>query len=135
MIRFKNFIIQLFKNIKKGIVLIWKKIKHTFTAGSLEVWNKKIRFMGIIIICSLIFYFFSLKATALWFLFLMFLAYKWDSRIIAVLALISLVICPFLLIADKETVAEKIAIYAYYFLVMTVILQIMELVREKKLKN
>ena len=58
-----------------------------------------------------------------------FLLYKWDSRIIAAGALIALASCPVLLIIntpDTNTWAETMAVYAYFFLVMTVALQIVE---------
>ncbi len=73
----------------------------------------------------------SYEAIALWALFLSFLFYGWENRIIAGLALLSLASCPFLLIYKREDLAETMAIYAYYFLVMTVVLQIAELKRDK----
>ncbi len=69
------------------------------------------------------------EAIILWMLFLSFLLYEWENRIIAGLALFSLASCPFLLIYKKEDLAEIMAIYAYYFLVMAVVLQIVELKR------
>jgi hypothetical protein len=58
-----------------------------------------------------------------------------DSRIAAGMALISLAACPGLLILKKEALAEAIAIYAYYFLAITVLTQIREMVREKKAES
>jgi len=55
-----------------------------------------------------------------------------DSRIAAAVALILLSSIPFLLIGKKEHLAETMAIYAYYFLVITVITQIREYMRESK---
>jgi hypothetical protein len=59
-------------------------------------------------------------------LFLCFLLYKWDSRIVAAGALISLAICPMLLLLNQNVWAELMAVYAYFFLVITVALQIVE---------
>ena len=58
--------------------------------------------------------------------FLAFLLYAWDSRILAALALAALASCPFLLSFNQNALAEQMAVYAYFFLVMTVALQIVE---------
>ncbi len=55
------------------------------------------------------------------------------SRILAVPALIFLAATPFLLVLERKDRAEEFAIYAYYFLAMTVIMGIYELRREKEL--
>ncbi|HZJ41004.1 MAG TPA: hypothetical protein VFD16_01935, partial [Candidatus Saccharimonadales bacterium] len=54
-----------------------------------------------------------------------------NSRYSAVAALIFLAACPFLLIFKKDVLAESSAIYAYYFLVITVLTQIRELKKDK----
>lgn len=54
----------------------------------------------------------------------------WDSRIFFVFGLIFLVFCPFLLAFEKKTVAEEMAVYAYYMLALGVIMQIVHHVRE-----
>jgi len=53
--------------------------------------------------------------------------YILDSRLSAGAALVLLASCPILLIAKKDSLAETMAVYAYYFLVITVITQIREL--------
>ena len=53
------------------------------------------------------------------------------SQILAFPALFFLVLTPFALILKFEAVAENLAIYAYYFLVLTVIMGIYELRSEK----
>lgn len=55
-----------------------------------------------------------------------------DSRISAGIALIFLASCPVLLILKKEVLAEQSAVFAYYFLVILVITQIIELRRESR---
>ena len=50
----------------------------------------------------------------------------WADRLFFIFALILLASCPVLLIQEKEIQAEIAAIYAYYFLVIGVILQISE---------
>ena len=60
------------------------------------------------------------------------------SRYLAYPALLFLSITPFLLILDKKDKAEEFAIYAYYFLAMTVIMGIYEIRKEdnnSKLKD
>jgi hypothetical protein len=52
-----------------------------------------------------------------------------DSRWSAAAALLLLATCPVLLILKKDPWAESVAIYAYYFLVITVLTQIRELKR------
>lgn len=54
-----------------------------------------------------------------------------NSRYSAGAALILLASCPFLLILKKDLWAESAAIYAYYFLVITILTQIRELKKEK----
>lgn len=98
----------------------------------LDIKNKKNRSLFLLILFLIIFYLWGLSSALLWFLFLSFLFYGWESRIIATMALISLASCPFLLYFKKDALAETMAVYAYFFLVMTVVLQIVELKRETK---
>lgn len=55
-----------------------------------------------------------------------------DSRIAAGIALLFLASVPFFLIEKKDGLAEIMAIYAYYFLVITVLTQIGEYRKEEK---
>lgn len=57
-----------------------------------------------------------------------------DSRYAAGAALVFLAACPFLLIFKKAVIAENSAIFAYYFLVITVVTQVRELKKEAKTK-
>jgi hypothetical protein len=59
-------------------------------------------------------------------LFVLFLLYEWENRIIGVLAIGSLVCCPILLQFKQDDWAELMAVYAFFFLTMTVTLQIVE---------
>ena len=54
-----------------------------------------------------------------------------DSRISAAVGLAFLATCPFLLIAEKEAVAEQAANYAYFFLAIGVLVQLEELLLER----
>src|SRR3989344_4866777 len=64
-----------------------------------------------------------------WLLFLSFLFFGWDSRYVGALAILALTTCPVILSLDEEVLAEVMAVYAYYLLVMTVVLQIIEFKR------
>ncbi|MBU4481717.1 hypothetical protein KKH59_05435 [Patescibacteria group bacterium] len=55
-----------------------------------------------------------------------------ESRLAAGIALLFLISCPILLILKKEGMAETLAIYAYYFLVITVLTQIREYIKENR---
>lgn len=55
-----------------------------------------------------------------------------ESRLAAGAALILLASCPLFLILKKDTFAETAAVYAYYFLMITVLTQIRELKNEKE---
>ena len=126
---------KLVKYFVKIIKFARKKIWQGLIHAKNDIKQKKVRFVFVIIISVIFFWQVSLNAGLFWFLFLIFLFYGWENRIIASLALISLASCPFLLIAKKEYLAEKMAIYAYYFLVMTVILQIIEYKHELKMNR
>jgi hypothetical protein len=54
-----------------------------------------------------------------------------DSRISAAVGLAFLATCPFLLIAEKQAVAEQAADYAFYFLAIGVLVQLEELLLER----
>lgn len=106
------------RGIKKGMQDI--KMKRYY-------WVLILIFVALLLIWQ-----FSLEAIFLLPLFLAFVLYAWDSRIIATGALVSLASCPILLLAKQDARAEQMAVYAYYFLVMTVVLQITEFRREGK---
>jgi len=58
-----------------------------------------------------------------------------SSRIMAVPALFFLVLTPFALIAKQDVIAENLAIWAYYFLIMATIMGIYEVRQEKDEKS
>ena len=68
----------------------------------------------------------------LWALFAFFFVYRWSSRVPGVLAILTLTACPILLALKLDAAAEQTAVYAYLFLVMTVVLQIIEYWRERR---
>ena len=58
------------------------------------------------------------------------LVLNWDSRVFIGIALIFLISCPILLAMEKKTVAEEMAVYAYYMLALGVFLQIIQYFKE-----
>ena len=59
------------------------------------------------------------------------LTVRHDSRLSAAVGLVFLVVCPFLLIAGLQPVAEQAANYAYFFLAIGVLVQLEELLLER----
>jgi len=107
--------------------------KNAFRRALLDVKNKKWRGLIVLAFAISAYFLWDLSSALLWLLFLVFLVYEWENRIIAVLALISLASCPVLLSFKKDALAEQMAVYAYFFLVMTVVLQIVEYKRHPEL--
>ncbi len=101
-------------------------LKNAFRRVLLDIKTKWKRGMLSLLIAGLFFWWYDVSAGILWLLFLLFLVYEWENRIIGVLALIALATCPFLLSFNQNTLAEQMAVYAWFFLVMTVALQLVE---------
>jgi hypothetical protein len=75
-------------------------------------------------------------AGALCFVFVTFVIYGWDDRIVGAMSLGSLITCPFLIWLEYPDWAETMALYAYYFLTMTVVLRLVGFIRHsKKFRN
>jgi|SRR3989344_9056286 len=104
----------------------FKKLKDTFWRVLADIKLKKKRGVLALVLAGLFFWLYGLSAGLLWLLFLLFLVYEWENRIIGVLALLALASCPILLSFNQNAWAETMAVYAYFFLVMTVALQIVE---------
>jgi hypothetical protein len=65
-------------------------------------------------------------------IFWAFLLFPWDSKILAGSALAFVIACPLLLSANAGALALQSAIFGFYFLIMTVVVQTMEYLRQKK---
>ena len=128
------FIIRILLSILafvKTVILRYGTIASIFLANIfknvlVDIKNKKWQGLIVVFFTIVAFFLWGLSSTILWLLFLAFLVYGWENRIIAVLALFSLAVCPILLTFKKESLAEQMAVYAFFFLVMTVILQIID---------
>ena len=104
----KTFFLKIFRKVKEDI-----KTKETQSSVLLLAFTAIWIFLG-------------LNAALLWLLFLAFAFYDWDNRVVGVLAVFTLMTCPILLQFKQDAYAETMAVYAYFFLVMTVALQIIE---------
>jgi hypothetical protein len=101
-------------------------LKRGFAMFRNDIRQKWLRGLIVLVLAGGAFYLWGISSALLWLLFLLFLVYEWENRIIAFFALVSLASCPFLLSFKKDDLAETMAVYAYFFLVMTVVLQIVE---------
>jgi hypothetical protein len=126
-----NMIIKITRP-KKIIFWFWARAKKLFPAIAAWAMAKKWWILILIAVGIFIIWRLGIIPGLFWLVFLSFLLFEWDSRIIAFLALIFLASCPFSLIFKREALAEQMAIYAYYFLIMTVVLQIIEYVGHPK---
>lgn len=110
--------------VKKYIHYIYKRLSSL----SLRNWIK------IFIIAVVLIFAIYYETEVIEFLILLYalmsILFILDSRYAAGAALVFLISCPFLIIFKEDAVAELSAIYAYYFLVITVITQIRELKKE-----
>lgn len=118
-----------------------KEIKITFSVPSflMDQKTKKI-FRNIILLGWLTFTFFVWKSYDFSIFEMAILAYlgisfiwKTPSRFSTGLALIFLALTPIFLMLKNEALAEKVVVYAYYFLVITVIQEVWEVRRGKKI--
>ena len=128
----KDVLFLLKNKIKKLYSWCFSYLKKAFNVFLSDIKNKKWRGLIVLILSFGAYFLWGLSSSLLWLLFLFFLVYEWENRIIAFLALISLASCPVLLSLKKDDIAETMAVYAYFFLVMTVVLQIIEYKRDSK---
>ena len=94
----------------------------------------KIGIIGVVLIFSLLQGIGTINFLILGFA-LLSLFFSIDSRIAAAAALILLALCPLFAVLKQEIRLENTAVYAYYFLLITVISQIKELLRETKTES
>jgi hypothetical protein len=69
---------------------------------------------------------------AIFCVFIYIILHPVESRYLAMPALFFLVLTPFFLIFKQEIIAEQLAIYCYYFLIMTVIMGIYEVRKDDR---
>ena len=91
--------------------------------------QKRVLTVTIVLAVSL---FFGISAFEFLILFYGLVAISFDVNIkwSAILAAILLLICPFILNLDNTVLAEILAIYAYYFLIIMVVISFKEQIKE-----
>ena len=104
-------------------------LKRVFKAASAQVRAKPVFAVIALVVGLALGLWLGPRAGVLWFFFVLFLLYEWENRVFGVLALLALAACPILLALKLDDVAEQVAVYAYFFLVMTVALQLVEFKR------
>ena len=127
----------------------WLKAKKYLIAQALEVylqvraeiksWEiKKVTPKKVLNICIFllalgmgIYFQWGIIETLIFLIFIGIILRPVSSRIMAVPALFFLVLTPFALILKQDVIAENLAIYAYYFLILATIMGIYE-VRQNK---
>lgn len=115
-----------------GYVVIVLGLNDTFFSRGVRKGIADIRsnVLGVVLVAIaatlLLIWDFSAESVFFIIVFLTFLIYQWDSRVLAGAALLSLVGCVAFLTFKYDADAEAMAVWAYYFLVMTVVLQIIE---------
>ncbi|MFA6995155.1 MAG: hypothetical protein WC249_01965 [Patescibacteria group bacterium] len=124
-----DFFLIIGRLFKAASLFIYKKIR--FLPGKVKL---KILIIGAILIFALLKDIGVLDFIVLFYA-LISVFFIVESRLAAAVALILLASCPFLLILKKDAQAETAAVYAYYFLVITVFTQIRELKKENRLQK
>jgi hypothetical protein len=87
-------------------------------------------FLGVVF--AVVWFLVGLFGACFWTIFVAFWRFRWDARAVGVCALVCLVTCPILLSTNHDVLAETMAVCAYFFLVITVTLQIIELKRHEQ---
>jgi len=97
--------------------------------------NRQYGMLFLMIITLMFIWQFGLESIIFIVLFIAFALYRWDSRLVAGGALISLISSLILLVAKQDALAEQMAVYAFYLLAMTVVLQIIEFKRHPEVSD
>ncbi|MCX6739606.1 MAG: hypothetical protein NTZ49_00050 [Candidatus Parcubacteria bacterium] len=115
-------IFKLFKKFKprveKYCQLGLDCLVNTSRVVYLQVKKEKLYGFLIIIVFIIIWLLINFATACLVTLFLVFLCYKWDRRILLAPALILLISCPIFLHLKQDNYAILAAVYAYYLLLM-----------------
>lgn len=114
------------RKIKTLVRSIIKIVRKTFVFAFRQIKREPKRAIISLMISIVFGIWLGPRAGILWLLFLLFLVYEWENRIIGVLAIVAIASCPLLLSFQQDDLAETMAVYAYFFFVITVTLQIVE---------
>ena len=103
------------------------RLLYVFEIAQKDILANRWKSAGILVLGIATGWAWGIQAGILWPLFASFLIFKWDSRIVGVLAILALILCPNLIANGLDDIAELVAVWAYFFLVITVVLQFFEL--------
>ena len=108
----------------------WRDILRLVTNAGVkaraDIGAKKWKFIVALVAGFIALLLFGLSSAVLWLIFFSFLFYKWDDRILGTIAILFLIACPILSAFNLNAIEEQSAVFAFFFLVMTVALQIVE---------
>jgi hypothetical protein len=126
----------IFAYIAIVVALNSKVVQGGMMKGFADVRNNPLLAVLILILLALlVIWRFNIDSIFFLSLFAAFFLYRWESRVMAAGALVTLAACPPLLMVGEHALAEQMAIYAYYFLISTVALQILEFNRASPAKQ
>lgn len=133
MFKLKNYLITP-KDIYLGVKAIAKKAS----------FDDLIKGLVLLIFYVLFKLYMSMSLEGIFFLLFILALFIWklDSRVSISFGLVALICCPILLILSNQQImltgeywAEKFAVYAYYFLVIGVIKQVVEYIMDNRKKR
>lgn len=126
---FNKFIVHSFVLARNWFKRIWLLVLAALKKGGSQVKQKPLLLLVAVVVAVNMYIWMGLRAGILWLVWVAFALYEWDNRIIGVAAILCLASCPFLLQFNQKDWAELMAVYAFFFLSMTVVLQIIEFKR------
>jgi len=95
--------------------------------------NRQYGILFLMIIALMLIWQFSPESIIFTAIFIAFALYRWDGRIVAGGALISLASSLFLFIVERDALAEQMTLYAFYLFAIAAVLAIIEYKRSQKL--
>ncbi|MBU0683905.1 MAG: hypothetical protein KJ864_06440, partial [Candidatus Omnitrophica bacterium] len=109
----------------RSIMQLSKAILVQFFWRRLQEFRQQPRHLMVAILMATSFWLWlGPRAGILWFTLLLFMFFRWDERLVGGAALIALTTCPILFFLKKDEIAETMAVWTFFLLVMTIILQI-----------
>lgn len=93
--------------------------------------NRKDAILLVVSLFMGVYFKWNIFETAVFLIFIFAVLHPFPSRYAAFPAVFFLTLAPFFLVFKKDSLAEQLAIYAYYFLIITVVLAIYEIKLKK----
>ncbi len=130
---------KIISNLWRHFITLLKKQTKSFSEFFIKIiddlWHNK-KHSLILIIIFLLSWQINLNFAIFISLFFSFLIFKWPKENLLILIFIFLIISPILIILGKENIAEQMAVYLYYFLLINIILNIINYfeIKPRKIK-